>query len=213
MIDFLKKIFSADKISPVLQNQSETSLIVNPINEIDTELLIGYNSVQEQQIIYSVLMNMDISYTTDSILDVGCGAGDLYQFIKDKTIKYTGIDYNPNLINLAKLKFPDTEFKALDLFNLPKEEKYDWVIGASLFIIPMHDDMVTYTKMCIDRMYSTCNKGMSFNARSTMFEMDRPEHIQWYNPMYIFEYCARKYKKVILRHDYMSEDFTVYIYK
>ena len=39
------------------------------------------------------------------MLDVGCGKGDMLNFIinkKIKTIKYSGLDLNKNFINIAK---------------------------------------------------------------------------------------------------------------
>lgn len=43
-----------------------------------------------------------------SILDVGCGFGDIYAFLikKGLNIKYTGYDINPNFIIIAKKGTP-----------------------------------------------------------------------------------------------------------
>jgi len=47
-----------------------------------------------------------------SILDVGCGAGDLWQYLQHKSIEcnYTGFDLSPEMINRCRERFPDVAF-------------------------------------------------------------------------------------------------------
>lgn len=48
----------------------------------------------------------------DSVLDIGCGQGGLFDILKKKykKIHYTGIDFNKNMIEIAKSNFSDAEF-------------------------------------------------------------------------------------------------------
>lgn len=48
----------------------------------------------------------------DSVLDIGCGQGGLYKILnkKFKKIKYTGIDFNKQMIDLAKSNFSNGKF-------------------------------------------------------------------------------------------------------
>src|SRR2546430_6183980 len=47
-----------------------------------------------------------------SVLDLGCGFGDLYAYLKSRGLdcKYTGYDINPQLIQVARRKFPEVHF-------------------------------------------------------------------------------------------------------
>ncbi|OIP74610.1 MAG: hypothetical protein AUK08_00675 [Candidatus Pacebacteria bacterium CG2_30_36_39] len=52
---------------------------------------------------------------TDSILDVGCGYGSLIEALPYKTIKYTGVDLDKDLIKDLKKKYPKHDFFIYDL--------------------------------------------------------------------------------------------------
>lgn len=42
-----------------------------------------------------------------NVIEFGCGAGDLISYIKDRDLKYSGIDSSEEMINLIKQKFPN----------------------------------------------------------------------------------------------------------
>ncbi len=68
----------------------------------------------------------------DSVLDIGCGQGGLYEILKKKykKIQYTGIDFNKNMIELAQSKFLNAKFYCFtkkDYFNFFKK-KFDVVV-------------------------------------------------------------------------------------
>ena len=69
--------------------------------------VVGYNSTTEQQFIFQNLI-IGLDPTTWSILDIGCGRGDLYGFLKElypvHIFGYTVIDHNPVMCNLAREK-------------------------------------------------------------------------------------------------------------
>ncbi|WP_081853734.1 methyltransferase domain-containing protein [Candidatus Magnetobacterium casense] len=58
---------------------------------------------QGQMLHYEGLVATD-DIIAGSVLDYGCGKGDLYQFLRQKGyhIQYTGMDINPRLITKAK---------------------------------------------------------------------------------------------------------------
>lgn len=70
------------------------------------------------------------------ILDLGCGNGRFYEFLQNqyKHFKYTGLDIDNGLLNIARNKYPDATFKKLDIIqNLQDiEGKYDLVVGFGI---------------------------------------------------------------------------------
>src|SRR5512135_143902 len=60
----------------------------------------------------------DIDFNGKTVLDVGCGFGDLSDFIVQKypDAKYTGIDITPEFVYVAHKKYPNTEFVIGDYF-------------------------------------------------------------------------------------------------
>jgi tRNA (uracil-5-)-methyltransferase TRM9 len=77
----------------------------------------------------------------DSIVDVGCGNGRLYTFLRDiSDISYTGIDNNEALIKHAQKNYSSTNFLVADLLDLPRGVKYDILFSiASLHHIPSQE--------------------------------------------------------------------------
>lgn len=70
----------------------------------------------------------------EKILDFGCGAGQWYEFFKEKKVQYFGVDFSEKLIEAAKSKYPDTNFQVIDGINLPFEnEFFDKVYAISVF--------------------------------------------------------------------------------
>jgi SAM-dependent methyltransferase len=60
----------------------------------------------------------------DRFLDAGCGYGAVYDFMDRWTnIKYTGVDISPDLIEMAKTRYPSGNFLVADLRQLPFEDQ------------------------------------------------------------------------------------------
>ncbi len=78
----------------------------------------GWNRAVE-----SSLKTLKMDKETIKVLDLGCGNGRFYNFIKDKVenIKYTGVDINNDFIKESKKKYKDAKFINKDIFeNLDK---------------------------------------------------------------------------------------------
>lgn len=61
-------------------------------------------------------------------LDMGCGKGDHFQYIKSRN--FIGIDINKDLLNLAKQEYPNAQLTRADIFNLPfKDNSFDTIVS------------------------------------------------------------------------------------
>lgn len=67
-------------------------------------------------------------YITDdqSVLEIGCGAGDTLSKLKGR--RKVGIDYSPAMIEKATERFPDLEFKVMAAENLDLNETFDVIV-------------------------------------------------------------------------------------
>lgn len=74
----------------------------------------------------------------DRILDVGCGNGRLLELLRDKKIRYTGVDLSERLVEIAKKRYPQDNFLVADNLNLPfLDNNFDKVFSvAVLHTIP-----------------------------------------------------------------------------
>ncbi len=65
-----------------------------------------------------------------SILEVGCGHGDLLDSIQCK--EKTGIDFSPNMIETGKKRFPHIEFHEMAAENILLDKEYDVIVLSNL---------------------------------------------------------------------------------
>lgn len=70
----------------------------------------------------------------DSILDVGCGNGRLYQMFDDLSISYTGVDQSEELVQIAQEKFSQAQFLVSGMTELPfPDASFDLVYCIAAF--------------------------------------------------------------------------------
>jgi len=84
-----------------------------------------------------------------SLLDIGCGCGAVSKLIHAyyPEIKYTGMDYAPEAIEIAKENWPFAEFIEKDYRDLTKKEvdKYDVIYACSLHnVLQNGDEAIDY---------------------------------------------------------------------
>lgn len=75
-----------------------------------------------------------------TIIDLGCGSGYITHFFKDRDFNTIGIDFSSEMINIAKEKFPDTDFRVYDFLKISDyfdNNSVDGVIAIySLYFVP-----------------------------------------------------------------------------
>jgi cyclopropane fatty-acyl-phospholipid synthase-like methyltransferase len=150
----------------------------------------------------------------DTLLDVGCGIGDLWAYcveiLKCDAPMYTGIDLDAEIIELARKKFPTTTFynEALNGFTTTK---YDWIVAVSAFneISKFPVDI----KQTIELMYENANKGIALNLMHTHLNESDKESLQVFDPKEIIDWALSKYDNVKFHKNYINRDFYLCIYK
>jgi len=145
-----------------------------------------------------------------AILDFGCGFGDFYDFlIHDKDVKhisYTGIDINPEFINIAKSRFPYVKFLVR---SDPGKIKFDYVFASGIFNdkIP---DAKKHIRNTIKMISHSCRKGFAINFLSDKVQYTLP-HANHTDPAWIVSLCYKFSNNIVLRNDYMPFEFTVFV--
>ena len=69
------------------------------------------------------------------ILDLGCGLGDFYGFLRDRGIEvdYTGYDIVPGFVRSARTRFPSARFEERNILIRPSSERFDYIFASGLF--------------------------------------------------------------------------------
>ena len=138
------------------------------------------------------------------VLEVGCGWGSFFDFgftCKD----YYGIDINPNLINLAKEKYPNINFIETDISNISATDvKLDVAISSGVAGNRQGPaDTPKKLHHYLKFMFNSANISM-INFPSVWATI-RTEMVEYYSPEYILSQALKVTKNIELIHREKSD--------
>ncbi len=177
-------------------------------------LLWSSREVQERR--FQVLFEMSGLQAGDSLLDVGCGFGDLAGWVERQgmPVNYTGIDLSPELLEEGRRRFPGIDLYEGDLFDFnPPPESYDWVWVSGTLNRNL-DDGGDYARRVLARMFETCRKGMAFNLLDARNEwMAQRWDLQSFHPDEMETLTEGWSDCHAIRDDYLNGDFSLVVQK
>jgi SAM-dependent methyltransferase len=122
---------------------------------------------KESQLLRFKTFTKDIDFTGTSIVDVGCGLGDLASFLIESNIKfkkYVGVDAMDVMIKSAKERtLPRCTFETSDVVvdnHLLQEA--DWFVFSGSLNAMLQTDALTL----IEQAFKACTVGVAFNFLS-----------------------------------------------
>ena len=175
---------------------------------------LAYGREKSQKIKFNMVTEVGIEDNC-SVLDVGCGFGDYFNYLKQqgiKNVKYCGIDISNKIVDFAKEKNSLANVIQGNVLDLSDDEKYDYVISLGFNCVKTGTNWETLTQV-LDKMWKLSKKGIAYNAVSTFSETS-PRKIYFVSPAKVIDYIMTNLTyKVVFRHDYMPHDFTIFAYK
>jgi len=179
--------------------------------DINDSRIVNWNNKYSQFIRFKILCDIaDLKKT--SILDVGCGVGDLYNYLqlRFQEFTYEGIDINTKLLRKAEQKYPKAKFsnKPIDEFQ---SGTFDYVFASGLFGHRLDDYENKYFEI-IEKMYNIAQKGIGFNMLKAGVHPENEVFVT-FGPKYIVKKLEQKYQNVTVIQDYLPHDFTIHILK
>lgn len=175
----------------------------------NSHLAVDWGSRESQLKRFEVLCSVaDLS--EQSILDLGCGTGSLFEYLKNNGFRgtYQGIDILEEMVSEAKKSHPTADFMAMDIDDLPVDREYDYVLCSGIFTFM---ENATF-QQTIRSMFSHCTKGIAFNALSS-WGNEQEEGEFHPNPLATAEFCHSLSPNLSLRHDYLPHDFSIFLYR
>ena len=175
---------------------------------------VGYNTTSEQRYL---MQNLLVGFYNASILDIGCGRADLYDFIvnfyPDLNFTYNGIDHNPVMIDLAKEKYGvECQTGAFEYAKLTQSE---WVVANGVFTqrrCETEDEDLRKLFEDVDTLYQTATNTVAFNLLNPINNTHH-EGFFYVHPGLVLDMLIEKYQNVVLRNNYSKDVYTVQIYK
>lgn len=173
---------------------------------------LGWKSDESQTVRFEILSQIG-DMTGLSVLDLGCGHGDLYAYLKRKysDFRYAGIDQMEELLDVATSRYgslPDTTFYLGDCWSadLPN---MDYVLASGLFAYKNSE--TDFIFRMIGRLFASCRLGTGFNLLKNV--NDSEGILVNYDPQEILDYCRQLSPKIVLREGYAEDDFTIFMYQ
>lgn len=114
------------------------------INQIKEQLKQSYSAIahefdQTRKVPWQEFHHF-LSYVRHGahVLDLGCGNGRLYEFLKSKEVRYLGVDHNSHLLEKADESYPEARFQLEDMtdMDLPEQAFDNAFCIASFHHIP-----------------------------------------------------------------------------
>jgi len=175
---------------------------------------LGWGSESSQRLRFEVLLQ-GLKPKGKTILDVGCGLGDLIPFLEDCTggdFSYIGIDIADKLVDNARLMHGEkkTKFYVGDIFSI-KLPSVDISVLSGALSCKVHG-IEHYALETMNQMYSLSKETacLNFMTKYVDFELEKNQH---YWPEQVFAHAKKICKNVRLIHDYPMFEFTIQLSK
>ena len=180
---------------------------------------VDWNGKESQELRFEQLLTV-VTEKKASILDLGCGYGAMYDFLKKKGhdfSAYIGVDISDAMLSEAKILHADcVDFQVFK--NLEAANKQDYTIASGVFNVKQELDNATWEDYCIEtieKLDKCSKKGFSFNMLTEYSDKEfMREYLYYASPTFFFDYCKKHFSKnVALLHDYNLYEFTIIVRK
>jgi SAM-dependent methyltransferase len=159
---------------------------------------------------YHALLN-NWKFNGESILDFGCGFGDLYKYITANRLllKYEGVDINQQLVEVGKREIPGINLRVGDLAFDQRKNCYDYIVSSGVHNYKISDNW-GFIQWTFDKFYNMARSGFAINFLSNRVEFEKTE-LYYADPVRILELAYSYSNNVVIRNDYMPFEFTVVV--
>lgn len=162
----------------------------------------------------------DTTLENTSILDVGCGTGDMAGFLSSKGIKtYLGVDIFEPSIKRAREKYPAAEFIVGDFLSLDFSEKFDFVFSSGALSTILESDNYLILKSWVEKMWQLSKIGICFNCLLENYPGHTTGNLFLYDRKKVLQICSESEPKAQIKitvtdaGDSMLRELHVYLYR
>lgn len=175
---------------------------------------LAWESVHTQRVRFRVLSQI-APLDGMRILDVGCGKADLLAYFNEKNIHvdYYGVDTSVDLARLAKRNYPNIQIFYRDFLQDTYYPEVDYALASGIanLLTPNNEE---YIEAVIKKMFTIARKGAAVNMLTSYApDIKHDTGMYFYSPETMLKIAFRLTSNVVLRHDYLPNDFTLYLYK
>jgi SAM-dependent methyltransferase len=152
--------------------------------------------------------------TGKSVLEVGCGFGDLGSYLQKKYagVRYLGIDISRRMVEEGQKAHPNLPIRCQNVLEMHDEdEAFDVVLAQGIFYL-LGDNAEFKMRELIKKMFSLSKEAVAFCAISSWApEQTNSEYCV--DPVALLDWCRTLTTQIVLRHEYLPHDVTLYLYR
>lgn len=170
----------------------------------------------KQDIRFDILTSL-YNFENKSILDIGCGFGDLNKIlsVKAKEYWYNGIDIVGELLEIGSeiYKGENIIFQQGEFLNMKFNKNFDYAIASGIFNHKLKDgNNYDFIKSSIEKGLSVVRDGIAFDFLSDKVNYKNDNNF-YSSPEGILSLAYEYSRNVVIRNDYMPFEFSIFIFK
>jgi ubiquinone/menaquinone biosynthesis C-methylase UbiE len=146
-----------------------------------------------------------------SLLDVGCGLGDLYAYLLEKGIEaeYTGVDILEGMIERARSRHPAARFLVGNIFDrsFMRNRKFDLLYCSGIFNLKIGDN-AALLKKALRAFFSLAREAVVFNLLDGNAP-DKDDRYYYFSQDDVRTFLLPYDWDIQFIGDYLPNDFTV----
>jgi SAM-dependent methyltransferase len=171
---------------------------------------------ENQEVRFEVLTSQ-YKLSNRNILDIGCGFGDLNNYLKNKEsdYRYFGIDLvEPFIEEAKKLQTEENvQFKKANILEFHPKELFDYAIASGIFNYQLSDGLnYEYIEEVMHKTLDITKDGLAFDFLSDKVDF-KDNKLFYNNSEKILNLALRFSRNIVLRSDYMPFEFSIFIFK
>lgn len=149
-----------------------------------------------------------------TILDVGSGIGQYYQYLLTHGVPcdYTGYDIVGEYVAFCRTTYPQAHFEERNIFEVGIDGMFDTVVMSQVFNNRYaHSDNMAVMAQAMQLAFAHSRVSVSIDMMSSYVDYQSDE-LFYYAPEAIFALARSMTKRVIIRHDYRPFEFCVQLF-
>lgn len=172
--------------------------------------VLDWASSASQQARFKVLVD-NIDLAGKSILDVGCGLGDLWEFLRSRNIQadYIGVDLLEKMVAAAQHRHPGGRFEQADIFteNAMDGRCFDVVFCSGAFNLNLGNNL-EFLPQAVMHMCRLSRQYVVFNLLHRRASAETHRYF-YYDPADVRQMLRSPQCDIRIIDDYLPNDFTV----
>ena len=121
----------------------------NLYNQLAAVYEAMYQTFIDYKAEYEFYSELLLKYKKNEVVEIGCGTGNLVPYFLENNFNYIGLDLSENMIEIAKNKIPNGDFRIGDMrhFNLNKPVESIIITARTVSYLLTNKDVISTIKM------------------------------------------------------------------